>query len=204
MLFKNGTSYSRWTILVLAVIFYATKISLALSSNVDEPIQQQSIPQSIAPKPDIKPNPDLTSRSMHRTGTAIVGARNSVSIKSTDAGIIHYPPSVPPSPVPSSVYTPNSPHASNCINCGLIDFINIIDPEVSKGKALMALASFLGMKMGEVIAIGDGLNDISLLEAAGLAVAMGNAPAEVRQVADYITLDVDHSGVAAAIGRFVV
>jgi Cof subfamily protein (haloacid dehalogenase superfamily) len=85
-----------------------------------------------------------------------------------------------------------------------IDFINIIDPEVSKGKALMALASFLGISMGEVMAIGDGLNDISLLEVAGLAVAMGNAPAEVRKVADYVTLDVDHSGVAAAIERFVV
>jgi Cof subfamily protein (haloacid dehalogenase superfamily) len=85
-----------------------------------------------------------------------------------------------------------------------IDFINIIAPEVSKGKALVALASFLGMKMGEVIAIGDGLNDISLLEVAGLAVAMGNAPAEVRKVADYITLDVDHGGVAAAIEMFVV
>jgi Cof subfamily protein (haloacid dehalogenase superfamily) len=85
-----------------------------------------------------------------------------------------------------------------------IDFINIIDPEVSKGKALMALASFLGISMGEVMAIGDGLNDISLLEVAGLAVAMGNAPAEVRKVADYITLDVDHSGVAATIERFLL
>ena len=60
------------------------------------------------------------------------------------------------------------------------------------------------MKISEVIAIGDGLNDITLLEAAGLAVAMGNAFPEVKKVADYITLDVDHSGVAAAIGRFVV
>jgi hypothetical protein len=85
-----------------------------------------------------------------------------------------------------------------------IDFINIIDPQVSKGEALRALASFLGVKISEVIAIGDGLNDITLLEAAGLAVAMGNAFPEVKKVADYITLDVDHSGVAAAIERFVV
>jgi len=85
-----------------------------------------------------------------------------------------------------------------------IDFINIIDPAVSKGEALKALASFLSVSIGEVIAIGDGLNDISLLEAAGLAVAMGNAPADVKKVADYVSLDVGHSGVAAAIGRFLV
>lgn len=85
-----------------------------------------------------------------------------------------------------------------------IDFINIIDPGVSKGKALMALASFMGVEIGEVIAIGDGLNDISLLETAGLAVAMGNAFPKVKKVADFVTLDIDHHGLAAAISRFLV
>jgi Cof subfamily protein (haloacid dehalogenase superfamily) len=84
-----------------------------------------------------------------------------------------------------------------------IDFINIIDPEVSKGEALKALASFLGVPIKQVIAVGDGLNDIPLLEAAGLAVAMGNAFPEVKEVADYVTLDVDHHGLAAAIEKFV-
>jgi len=85
-----------------------------------------------------------------------------------------------------------------------IDFINILAPEVSKGGALEALVSHLGISMSEVIAIGDGTNDISLLSMAGLAVAMGNAPDEVKAVADHITLDVDQSGVAAAITRFVL
>ena len=85
-----------------------------------------------------------------------------------------------------------------------IDFINIIDPEVSKGKALNALASFLGIATEEVMAVGDGLNDIPLLETAGLAVAMGNAFPEVKKMADYITLGVDHSGLAAAINRFLL
>lgn len=85
-----------------------------------------------------------------------------------------------------------------------VEFINIIDPEVSKGKALEALASHLGVQVSEVIAIGDGTNDISLLAAAGLAVAMGNAPDEVKEVADHVTLDVDHSGLAAAIERFLL
>ena len=60
------------------------------------------------------------------------------------------------------------------------------------------------MSLDEVIAIGDGPNDIPLLTSAGLAVAMGNAPEELKAVADYVTLDIDHSGLAAAIERFLV
>ena len=85
-----------------------------------------------------------------------------------------------------------------------VDFINIVAPEVSKGEAMTALASHLEVSMSEVVAIGDGANDIPLLSAAGLAIAMDNAPEEVKEVADYITLDVDHSGVAAAINRFLL
>jgi len=85
-----------------------------------------------------------------------------------------------------------------------VDFINILAPGVSKGKSLEVLASYLGVSIGEVMAIGDGTNDISLLSTAGLAVAMGNAPDEVKAVADHVTLDVDQSGVAAAIKRFLL
>lgn len=85
-----------------------------------------------------------------------------------------------------------------------VDFINIIAPDVSKGKALEALASFLGLSLAEVMAVGDGTNDISLLTSAGLGVAMGNARDEVKAVADQVTLDVDHSGLAAAINKFLV
>ena len=82
-----------------------------------------------------------------------------------------------------------------------VSFINVLAPGVTKGRALEALASYLGIPLAEVMAIGDGINDIPLLSLAGLAVVMGNAPDEVKEVADYITLDVDHSGVAAAINK---
>jgi len=85
-----------------------------------------------------------------------------------------------------------------------VDFINVIAPEVSKGKALEALASYLGIPLSQVMAIGDGTNDIPLLSLAGLAIAMGNAPDEVKAVANYTTLDIDHSGVAAAINKFLL
>ena len=58
--------------------------------------------------------------------------------------------------------------------------------------------------MNEIMATGDGANDISLLSSVGLAIAMGNAPDEVKAVADYVTLDVDHSGLSAAIEKFLL
>jgi len=85
-----------------------------------------------------------------------------------------------------------------------IDFINVIAPDVSKGKALEALASFLEIPLAQVMAVGDGTNDISLLSTAGLAVAMDNAPDELKAVADYVTLDVANSGVAGAVSRFIL
>lgn len=84
-----------------------------------------------------------------------------------------------------------------------VDFINILAPGVSKGKALEKLATHLNVPLREVIAAGDGINDVSLLTTAGLAIAMGNALDEVKAIADYVTLDVDHSGLAAAIDRFI-
>jgi len=85
-----------------------------------------------------------------------------------------------------------------------IDFINVLARDVSKGKALEALASHLGISLAEVIAIGDGANDVSLLSKAGLAVAMDNAADELKAVADYVTLDVDHNGVAMAVNKFLI
>ncbi len=85
-----------------------------------------------------------------------------------------------------------------------VDFTNVVNLGVSKGKALAALASHLKIPMAEVMAIGDGTNDIPLLSSVGLAVAMGNAPDEVKAVAHYITLDVDHSGLAAAVNEFLL
>lgn len=85
-----------------------------------------------------------------------------------------------------------------------VDFINVVARGVSKAEALPALVSYLGIELSEVVAVGDGTNDLSILTLAGLAVAMGNAPPEVKAVADYVTLDVDHSGLAAAVNKFLL
>jgi len=85
-----------------------------------------------------------------------------------------------------------------------VTFNNILAPLVSKGKALEVLAAHLGLSLGEVMAVGDGGNDISLVRTAGLGVAMGNATEELKEVADFVTSDIDDGGLAAAIERFLL
>lgn len=83
-------------------------------------------------------------------------------------------------------------------------FINMVAPGVSKGRALQVLSAYLGISNSETVAIGDGINDIPLFREAGLAVAMGNAPEEVKAVADFVTLDVADNGLAATIDKFLL
>ena len=60
----------------------------------------------------------------------------------------------------------------------------------------------LNMKKEEMVAIGDGYNDLSMIKFAGLGVAMGNAQEPVKKAADYITLSNDEDGVAVVVERF--
>ncbi len=83
-------------------------------------------------------------------------------------------------------------------------FINIIDKGVSKGKALEALTAYLKLSTKDVIAIGDGENDVSLLSSAGFSIAMQNAPPKLKSVANHITDDVEKSGVSQAIRKFLI
>ena len=80
--------------------------------------------------------------------------------------------------------------------------IEINDNKANKGGGLKFLAEYLGIPMSETLAFGDGLNDITMIEAAGTGVAMENAAPEVKAVADYVTLDCNHDGVAEGIKRF--
>jgi Cof subfamily protein (haloacid dehalogenase superfamily) len=85
-----------------------------------------------------------------------------------------------------------------------VDFINVIAPGSSKRSALDALCVHLGISLEEVMAIGDGPNDIPILSVVGLGVAMGNASPDVKACSRYTTGDVDHNGVAEAIKRFLL
>jgi hydroxymethylpyrimidine pyrophosphatase-like HAD family hydrolase len=81
---------------------------------------------------------------------------------------------------------------------------NVHMPGVSKAAGVALLASDLGLTMNDVVAVGDGENDLPLLEAAGIGVAMGNAPKHVRARADQVVRGHDEDGVAEAIQRFVL
>lgn len=71
----------------------------------------------------------------------------------------------------------------------------------SKANAMLALADMLGVEHSRVMACGDGLNDLAMLSAAGIAVAMKNSVPEVLEIADFVTDDNDHDGVGAAVGE---
>lgn len=81
-------------------------------------------------------------------------------------------------------------------------FLEFMNPNVDKGKSLCVLAQKLGVSMEQVIAVGDSYNDLTMLNAAGLGVAMGNAVEAVKQAADYETDDNEHDGVARVVERF--
>ena len=85
-----------------------------------------------------------------------------------------------------------------------VDFINVIAAGVSKRTALDALTKRMDVSLEQVMAIGDGPNDLPILSAVGLGVAMGNASADVKAAARHITGDVEHNGVAEAIKKFVL
>ncbi len=75
--------------------------------------------------------------------------------------------------------------------------------DASKGKALQVLCSHLGFGLDETMAIGDNINDISMLKIAGISVAMGNASREICRGVSYVTGSNNESGVAKAIARFL-
>lgn len=74
----------------------------------------------------------------------------------------------------------------------------------SKGDAVAYLADYLNIKSDEVMCIGDSENDLSMIEYAGIGVAMGNAIDKVKACAQYITDTNTNSGVAKAIEKFVL
>ena len=80
--------------------------------------------------------------------------------------------------------------------------INALD--ASKGSGLCRLAAMLGVKQEEIMAFGDENNDLSMIQWAGLGVAMANGIPKLKAIADYVTTSNDESGVAEAIHKFVL
>lgn len=74
--------------------------------------------------------------------------------------------------------------------------MDIVPSGVSKLNGLLYLCEHLGISRNQMVVIGDSEDDLEMIEAAGLGVAMGNAPAEVKKAADWLTRSNDQSGVS--------
>ena len=81
--------------------------------------------------------------------------------------------------------------------------IEINSAGATKGKALKALCQALGIDLCDTLAFGDGTNDLDMIRAAGIGVAMGNAQDEVKAAADWIAPSNEENGVAAGIRKFL-
>ena len=82
------------------------------------------------------------------------------------------------------------------------EFLEFFSIESSKANALKIIGEKLNVSQAETVAVGDGFNDLSMINYAGLGVAMANAPDKVKESADFVTLSCEENGVNHLIGRF--
>ncbi|MEH2205552.1 MAG: Cof-type HAD-IIB family hydrolase [Nostoc sp.] len=98
-------------------------------------------------------------------------------------------------------YTP----AELYLTTSVATFFEATNASVNKGTAIRYLAEeLLGLQLANVMAIGDNFNDVEMLEYAGLGVAMGNAPAGVQAIANWVAPSVEKDGAAVAIEKFLL
>ena len=84
-------------------------------------------------------------------------------------------------------------------------FLEFFHSEVSKAKAMKTIGKIFKIRREEMIAIGDGYNDLPMIEYAGLGVAMANAPEDVKKQSDYITERSNNcDGIAEVIKKFIL
>lgn len=91
-----------------------------------------------------------------------------------------------------------------CLSHSLGIGYEISPRDATKALGLQALCRHLNIPVARTMAVGDGANDVELMEAAGLSVAMGNAVEAVRAVADAFADDCDHDGAAKAVLRYML
>ncbi|MDA5456958.1 sugar-phosphatase [Weissella confusa] len=82
--------------------------------------------------------------------------------------------------------------------------LEFMHKDATKGSGLLTLAAKLGIDRSETMALGDQQNDVTMIEAAGLGVAMGNAVPEVKAVADVETTTQNADGVGVAVEKWVL
>lgn len=82
-------------------------------------------------------------------------------------------------------------------------YLEVIPRSINKGRGLEQICRILGFEPSQTIAFGDAPNDIAMLRTAGVGVAMGNATADTKAVADMVTLSNNDDGIAAALEKLL-
>ncbi|MGL4522994.1 MAG: Cof-type HAD-IIB family hydrolase [Bacilli bacterium] len=82
-------------------------------------------------------------------------------------------------------------------------FLEVTHKDVDKGQSLARLASLLNIPQSEIIACGDSYNDASMIQWAGLGVAMGNANDDIKSMSNHVTLSNNEDGVAHVVEQFM-
>ncbi|MDR7002664.1 Cof-type HAD-IIB family hydrolase [Neobacillus niacini] len=82
-------------------------------------------------------------------------------------------------------------------------YLEITSNDASKVLAIKALESYFAVKREEVMAIGDNFNDMAMIEYAGIGIAMGNAPQQVKDASDFVTKSNDQDGMKWALETFI-
>ncbi len=97
-------------------------------------------------------------------------------------------------------YSPSELHVTTSVPI----FLETTQAGVNKGTAIDYLVQDLGITAENVLAIGDNYNDVEMLAYAGIGVAMGNAPADVQALGNWVAPDIEADGVAVAIEKFIL
>jgi len=95
-------------------------------------------------------------------------------------------------------------NSARLLSAGIADEVELLPINASKGTALKVLLKEFGIPASQAMALGDGENDIEMLQLVGLSVAMGNANDHVKSFAKVITKTNDEEGVAEAIEKYAI
>lgn len=94
-------------------------------------------------------------------------------------------------------------HSCFCVYRSEPYFLEVVPPGIDKAAGLKVLLNHLGFSQSQLIAFGDGYNDISMLRFAGIGVAMSNAAEEVKAMADFIAPSNNEEGVFRALSELI-
>lgn len=106
--------------------------------------------------------------------------------------------------IPETVEQQIMPYLTGSISCRWHPaFADVTAKNANKGNGLLDMIAHQGIHIEETMAFGDGGNDISIIEKAGIGIAMGNANQILKSHADYITSSVDENGIYNALQYFI-